>query len=114
MGAEVLFYPTAIGWVKGIEPVEGDWKRAWEAVQVGHAIANSMVLCVVNRVGTEEGTTFWGGSFVCDQFGKVLLRAGEKEGVFTVDCDLGLEDVIEQGWGFLRNRKKSTYSDIVR
>jgi len=113
MGAEVLFYPTAIGWVKGIDPVEGDWKKAWEAVQVGHAIANSVVVCAVNRVGSEGDTTFWGGSFVCDQFGKVLLRAGEKEGVFTADCDLGLGDTIEAGWGFQRNRRKKTYSAVV-
>jgi predicted amidohydrolase len=113
MGAEVLFYPTAIGWVKGIDPVEGDWKRAWEAVQVGHAIANSMVVCAVNRVGTEGDTTFWGGSFVCDQFGKVLFRAGEEEGVFTVDCDLSLGRTVEEGWGFMRNRRKRTYSAVT-
>ena len=113
MGAEILFYPTAIGWVKGIEPVEGDWKEAWEAVQVGHAIANSVVVCAVNRVGREGDTTFWGGSFVCDQFGKVLFRAGEEEGVFTVECDLSLGETIEGGWGFMRNRRKRTYSTIA-
>ncbi len=109
LGAEVLFYPTAIGWVKGIEPVEGDWKRAWESVQVGHAVSNSVVVCAVNRVGVEGDTTFWGGSFVCDQFGKVLVRAGDKEGVFIADCDLTLQDTVEEGWGFLRNRRKKTY-----
>lgn len=114
MGAEVLFYPTAIGWVKGIEPVEGDWKQAWESVQVGHAIANSVIVCAVNRVGTEGDTTFWGGSFVCDQFGKMIFRAGDTEGVFTVDCDLGLAKTVEDGWGFMRNRKKSTYSAITK
>jgi len=114
MGAEVLFYPTAIGWVKGIEPVEGDWRKAWEAVQVGHAVSNSVVVCAVNRVGVEGITTFWGGSFVCDQFGKVLLRAGNKPGVFTVDCDLNLGRAVEEGWGFMRNRKPSSYSGITR
>lgn len=114
MGADVIFYPTAIGWVKGIEPVEGDWKRAWESVQVGHAIANSVVVCAVNRVGTEGATAFWGGSFVCDQFGKVLFRAGGEEGAFTVECDLGLAGVVEGGWGFMRNRKSSTYRAIAR
>ncbi len=112
MGAEVLFYPTAIGWVKGIDPVEGDWKEAWEAVQVGHAISNSTVVCAVNRVGVEGKTTFWGGSFVCDQFGKVLFRAGDQEGVYVAPCDLGLAETIEDGWGFLRNRKPRTYSRI--
>ena len=113
MGAEMLFYPTAIGWVKGIEPVEGDWRQAWESVQVGHAIANSVIVCAVNRVGKEEDTDFWGGSFVSDQFGKVLLRAGQEEGVFTADCDLGLAKTVEDGWGFMQNRKKKTYSAIL-
>jgi len=114
MGADILFYPTAIGWVKGIEPVEGDWKQAWESVQVGHAVANSVVVCTVNRVGREGDTTFWGGSFVSDQFGKVLFRAGDEEGVFTVDCDLQLGRVVEEGWGFMRNRKPGSYSRIGR
>ena len=112
MGADLLFYPTAIGWVKGIDPVEGDWKGAWEAVQVGHAIANSAIVCAVNRVGTEGNTTFWGGSFVCDQFGKVLFRARDKPGVFTVDCDLRLGEVVEEGWGFMRNRRASSYGAL--
>jgi len=113
MGADMLFYPTAIGWVKGIEPVEGDWRQAWESVQVGHAIANSVVVCAVNRVGKEGDTDFWGSSFVCDQFGKILFRAGREEGVFTVDCDLGLAKTVEDGWGFMQNRKKKTYSAIT-
>ena len=114
MGADVIFYPTAIGWVKGIEPVEGDWKEAWESVQVGHAVANSVVVCAVNRVGREGDSNFWGGSFVADQFGKVLLRADDDEGVHTVDCDLGLGRVVEEGWGFMRNRKPSSYRAIAK
>ena len=114
MGADMIVYPTAIGLVKGIEQTEGDWKRAWESVQVGHAIANSVVVAAVNRVGTEGKTTFWGGSFICDQFGKVLLRAGKKEGVYLADCDLGLGKLVENGWGFMRNRQKGTYSRIAK
>ena len=114
MGADFLFYPTAIGWVKGIDPVEGDWKQAWEGVQVGHAIANSVVVCAVNRVGTEGSTTFWGGSFVSDQFGNVLFRAGDREGVFTVDVEPGLGKAIEEGWGFMRNRQGKTYRTIAK
>ena len=94
------------------ENILGD-SSSREKPQVGHAIANSVVVCAVNRVGIEGGTTFWGGSFACDQFGKVLLKAGNEQGVFTVDCDLGLEETIEGGWGFLRNRKKKTYSAIT-
>jgi len=114
MGADILVYPTAIGLVKGIEQAEGDWRQAWESVQVGHAVANSVVVAAVNRVGTEGKTTFWGGSFVCDQFGKVLLRAENKEGVYLADCDLGLGKLVENGWGFMRNRQKRTYSRIVK
>ena len=114
MGADMLFYPTAIGWVKGILPVEGDWKQAWETVQLGHAVANSVVVCAVNRAGTEGETTFWGGSFVSDQFGTVLFRAGDGEGVYTVDVDVGLGGLVEEGWGFMRHRKERTYSRISR
>ena len=113
MGAEMLFYPTAIGWVRGIEPTEGDWKQAWEAVQVGHAVANSVVVCAVNRVGTEGATTFWGGSFVCNQFGRIVSRAEDKPGVFLADVDLDLGRTVEEGWGFLRNRKARSYSRIT-
>jgi agmatine deiminase len=114
LGADIIVYPTAIGWVKGIEPDEGDWRRAWESVQVGHAVANSVVVVAVNRVGREGDTTFWGSSFVCDQFGKVLLRADEAEGTYVVECDLGLGKKVEDGWGFMRNRRRGTYSRIVK
>ena len=70
-GAEIIFYPTAIGWIKGEEdPAEGDWHDAWETVQRSHAIANSVYVAAVNRVGREEDLLFWGSSFVCDSFGK--------------------------------------------
>jgi agmatine deiminase len=112
-GAEILLYPTAIGWVKGIDPMEGDWQQAWEAVQRGHAISNSVVVCAVNRVGVEGDMTFLVGSFVCDQFGKVLFRAGDREGVFVVKCNLSLGEEVEEGWGFLRNRKPTTYGRLI-
>lgn len=114
MGAQILFYPTAIAWVKGIEPTEGDWKEAWETVQRGHAISNSVVVCAANRVGTEGDMKFWGGSFVCDQFGTVLARAGGQEGVIVADCDLALEGQVEDGWGFQRHRKPKTYGAIAK
>src|SRR5713226_3315767 len=102
MGAEVLFYPTAIGRVDGIEETEGDWKEAWEAVQRGHAISNSVIVAAVNRVGREGRMSFWGGSFVFDQFGRVLARADEREQVLLAAFDLGLGRRVEEGWGFLR------------
>ncbi|MDA4124141.1 MAG: acyltransferase [Thaumarchaeota archaeon] len=114
MGAQMLFYPTSIGWVKGIDPVEGDWHEAWEAVQRGHAIANSLVVCAANRVGVEGDMTFWGGSFVCDQFGKILVRADDREGVYIAECDLGLGPEVEEGWGFQKLRKPATYGRIVK
>jgi predicted amidohydrolase len=114
LGAQVLFYPTAIGRVKGIEESEGSWQDAWETVQRGHAIANSMIVAAVNRVGVENETDFWGGSFASDQFGKVLGRADAKEGVLVVSCDLQLGDDVERGWGFMRNRKPDTYKRILR
>jgi predicted amidohydrolase len=113
MGAEVLFYPTAIGRVDGIEETEGDWHEAWEAVQRGHAIANSMVVAAVNRVGREGRMSFWGGSFVCDQFGKVLARADGREQVLVASCDLELGRQVEEGWGFLRNRRPATYRRLT-
>jgi predicted amidohydrolase len=113
MGAEVLFYPTAIGRVDGIDEAEGDWHEAWEAVQRGHAIANSMVVAAVNRVGREGRMRFWGGSFVCDQFGKVLARADDREQVLLASCDLELGRQVEEGWGFLRNRKPATYRRLA-
>ncbi len=113
LGAQMLFYPTAIGWVKGVEPVEGDWQEAWEIVQRGHAIANSIIVAAVNRVGVEKEMRFWGGSFVCDQFGKVLVRGKEAEQVLVASCDLNLANEIEKGWGFLRNRKQATYTELV-
>ena len=113
MGAQMLFYPTAIGWVKGVEPVEGDWHEAWETVQRGHAIANSIVVVAVNRVGVEKEMHFWGGSFVCDQFGKVVVRGSDTEQVIVGSCDLNLADEVEKGWGFLRNRNQATYRDLI-
>ena len=113
MGADVLFYPTAIGRVDGIEESEGNWKEAWEAVQRGHAIANSMIVAAVNRVGREGRMAFWGGSFVCDQFGTVLARADDKERVLIASCDLTLGKRVEEGWGFLRNRKPATYRKLT-
>ena len=71
-GAEIIFYPTAIGYVKGYTSEDGDWHDAWKTVQRAHAIANGVHVAAVNRVGEEGRLEFWGGSFVCDSFGKVL------------------------------------------
>jgi agmatine deiminase len=115
LGAEIIFYPTAIGVVSGIEQTEGDWQDAWESVQRGHAITNSAIVAAVNRVGKEGEMRFWGGSFVYDQFGKLLARGDRaKEEVLVVECDLNLGEQVEKGWGFLRNRHPETYSRLVK
>ncbi|MHB2036714.1 MAG: carbon-nitrogen hydrolase [Nitrososphaerales archaeon] len=114
LGAEIIFYPTAIGTVSGIDQSEGDWHDAWEGVQRGHAIANSVIVAATNRVGKEDEMKFWGGSFVYDQFGKLLARGDRaKEEVIIVECDLNLGKRVEEGWGFLRNRRPETYAKLV-
>ncbi|HMK16526.1 MAG TPA: agmatine deiminase family protein, partial [Methanomicrobiales archaeon] len=114
MGAEIIFYPTAIGWPPGEGmPPEGDWSEAWEAVQRGHAIANGVHVAAVNRTGREGDLLFWGGSFAADAFGNVLSRAGEEEEVLIVDLDLSLNRVVREGWGFFRNRRPDTYGILA-
>jgi len=114
-GADIIFYPTAIGWIKGEGmPPEGDWHDAWETVQRGHAIANGVHVAAVNRVGQEGDLIFWGSSFVCDSFGQVLKRANDKiEEVLTVEVDLDKNRDVQEGWGFLRNRRPETYGTLV-
>jgi agmatine deiminase len=114
-GADIIFYPTAIGWIRGEkEPSEGDWRDAWETVQRGHAIANSVHVAAVNRVGREKDLLFWGSSFICDSFGKVLARAGDSiEEALVADLDLTLNEEIREGWGFFRNRRPDVYWPVV-
>lgn len=113
MGAQIIFYPTAIGTVRGVRQVEGSWQEAWETVQRGHAISNSVIVAAVNRVGVEKDMRFWGGSFVCNQFGKVLVRGGSREQTLVATCDLELGEDIERGWGFMRNRRPETYKRLT-
>jgi agmatine deiminase len=112
-GAEVVFYPTAIGTAKGIRQKEGNWQRAWENVMRGHAIANGMVVCGVNRCGREGDMTFWGGSFVCDAFGKTMRRAGRKEEVLVSKVDLDHGREVREGWRFFDNRRPECYHRLV-
>jgi agmatine deiminase len=114
-GAEIIFYPTAIGYVKDYTSEDGDWHDAWKTVQRAHAIANGIHVAAVNRVGEEGELEFWGGSFVCDSFGKVLKEASTtKEEVLVVKVDLGKNKQIQDGWGFLRNRRPDTYNPLVK
>jgi len=113
-GAELLFYPTAIGTLKGHRPPEGDWREAWITVQRGHAIANSVHLAAVNRVGVEGKMKFWGTSFVSDSFGNIVARAGEQEAVVVAKIDLALNRFVSGGWGFQRNRRPDAYRSLKR
>jgi agmatine deiminase len=114
MGAEIIFYPTAIGWpAGGGMPPEGDWHAAWEAAQRGHAIVNGIHVAAVNRAGQEGDLLFWGGSFVADSFGNIIARAGDGEEILVADLDLSMNRRVREGWGFLRNRRPDTYGILT-
>ena len=115
-GAQIVFYPTAIGWERGeVETVRRRQLQAWETVQRGHAIANGMFVAVVNRVGTEDSLEFWGNSFVADPFGEVIARAGASaEEILIADCDLSLIEETRRNWPFLRDRRIDAYGDLLR
>jgi agmatine deiminase len=113
-GAEIIFYPTAIGYIKDHTSADGDWHDAWRTVQRAHAIANGIHIAAVNRVGVEGELEFWGGSFLCNSFGEVLAEASTtKEEVLVATVDLAKNKKIQEGWGFLRNRRPDTYQALV-
>lgn len=114
-GAQIIFYPTAIGnIIAQRESAEDDWHDAWETVQRGHAISNSVCVAAVNRVGREEGLCFWGSSFVADSFGNIVAKASQdREEVLLADLDLAKNRAIREGWGFFRNRRPETYWPII-
>jgi N-carbamoylputrescine amidase len=115
-GAELLLYPTAIGWQfdEGSE-IDTAQHSAWETIQRGHAIANGVFVAAVNRVGVEEEIRFWGQSFVADPFGRVIARApADREATLLVECDLGLIGRTRRDWPFLRDRRIDAYADLAR
>ncbi|MBA3761183.1 MAG: carbon-nitrogen hydrolase [Gemmatimonadales bacterium] len=118
-GAQILFYPTAIGWLPGEKAEHGAQQQAaWETIQRSHAIANGVFVCAVNRVGREEGPTggleFWGGSFVSDPGGRIIAQGGTGEEVLTATLDLGKVDTSRTHWPFLRDRRIDAYADITK
>jgi N-carbamoylputrescine amidase len=115
-GAQVLFYPTAIGWYHGeTEADKRKMREAWETIQRAHAIANGVFVAVVNRVGVEGELQFWGSSFVSDPFGEVIARAGaDKEETLVVECDLAKIESTRRNWPFLRDRRIDAYGDLLR
>ncbi len=114
-GAEILFYPTAIGWLP-TEPrsVTRAQRSAWELIQRGHAVANGVFVAVANRVGREGKLKFWGSSFVADPFGEIVARAGlEKEEILVAWCNLRKIDETRQNWPFLRDRRIDAYGALT-
>ena len=119
MGAQVLFYPTAIGW----HPAEKDeWGRAqvdaWRTIQRAHAIANGVYVASPNRVGHEDepgtsGITFFGHSFVADPFGRYVAEAGDGDDVLVAQCDPALIESVRRNWPFLRDRRVDAYGPIL-
>jgi N-carbamoylputrescine amidase len=117
-GAELLVYPTAIGWLPAEKATHGPSQLdAWRTVQRAHAIANGVFVAAINRVGFEPGPhggiQFWGHSFVCDPAGIVLAEAGEEPEVLVVDCDLGRQEELRRGWPFLRDRRIDAYDGLT-
>jgi len=129
-GAQILLYPTAIGWQFDEGPeVEAAQHDAWETIQRAHAIANGVFVAAVNRVGREppsqadasaesggeSGIRFWGQSFVADPFGRVLARASDgQEELLLVECDLSAVEKVRRDWPFLRDRRIDAYADLMR
>jgi agmatine deiminase len=112
-GADLIFYPTAIGYLKGDPLPHSDWLNAWITIQRAHAIANFVQVAVVNRVGVEGPIKFWGASFVADAFGKILKKANDEEAVLVVDVDISQNARIREGWRFNKNRRPDTYGRIT-
>ncbi|MDD5217146.1 MAG: carbon-nitrogen hydrolase [Candidatus Omnitrophica bacterium] len=114
-GAEILFYPAAIGWYQA-EPrqlAESELQK-WEIVQRGHAVANALYVASVNRVGREGQLVFWGNSFVADPSGNVIARATRnKEQILLAECDLSQLKKVRQAWPFFRDRRPGIYQTLT-
>jgi len=118
MGAEILFYPTAIGWATSQDAATNEEQyNAWQTIQRSHAVANGVHVVSVNRVGFEQNGAmkFWGGSFVSNPFGTLLAKAShDQEEVMVVPVDLSKTDSYRTHWPFLRDRRIDSYADIVK
>jgi N-carbamoylputrescine amidase len=119
-GAQVLLYPTAIGWHPREKAEFGSAQhQAWELIQRSHAVANGVYVATVNRVGHEGpadgGLEFWGGSFVSDPFGELLHKASQQnEELVVVQCDPERQEQIRRHWPFLRDRRIDAYGDLTK
>jgi N-carbamoylputrescine amidase len=115
MGAEILFFPTAIGWnVAQDEATNVEQYSAWQTIQRSHAVANGVAVVSVNRVGVEGAMKFWGGSFVTNPFGSVIYQGShEAEETVVTTIDLADSEYYRTHWPFLRDRRIDTYSPIT-
>ncbi len=119
LGAQILFYPTAIGWHPAEKATFGDAQvDAWRTAQRAHAIANGVFVAAPNRVGFEaesgtEGIEFFGQSFICDPFGRYLAQADTAPAILTAACDLDLVEETRRHWPFLRDRRIDAYGPIL-
>jgi N-carbamoylputrescine amidase len=115
MGAEILFYPTAIGWASTQDNATNvEQYNAWQTIQRSHAVANGVHVVSVNRVGEEAGLKFWGGSFVANPFGSVMYQAShDNEEVTVQELDLSKTDYYRTHWPFFRDRRVETYQPIT-
>ena len=120
-GAEIIFYPTAIGWHPAEKKAAGAKQHeAWEVIQRSHAVANGCYVAAVNRIGLErpeggDGLEFWGQSFVAGASGEMLARASvDREEVMLVPVDLAAVDVTRTHWPFLRDRRIDAYGDLTK
>jgi N-carbamoylputrescine amidase len=114
-GAQILFYPTAIGWIpKEPRAVARNQRNAWELMQRSHAIANGVYVVSVNRVGVEGKIKFWGNSFVAGPLGEIVAHAGEKrDEILIANCDLSKIEETRQAWPFLRDRRIDAYGALL-
>jgi N-carbamoylputrescine amidase len=116
MGAEVLFFPTAIGWAKTqSREVNEEQYGAWQTIQRSHSVANGVHVVSVNRVGVEGDMLFWGGSFVSNPFGRVLYQAShDQEEVHVQEIDLQKTEYYRTHWPYLRDRRIDSYDQILK
>jgi N-carbamoylputrescine amidase len=125
-GAQVIFYPTAIGWHPNEKEQYGTTQyEAWQTIQRAHAIANGLYVCAVNRVGHEngdirgnkaqgKGLEFWGGSFIADPFGRLIAKAShDKEEILIAEVDPDVIEDTRRNWPFLRDRRIDSYGMIT-
>jgi N-carbamoylputrescine amidase len=115
-GAELLVYPTAIGWLPEDKGAYGESQlNAWQTMMRSHAIANGVFVAAPNRVGVEDHIEFWGSSLICDPYGNLLAQAGrDQPQLVLAECDLAQMETARTHWPFLRDRRIDAYADLAR